>query len=138
MPIPSSASRATTIAVTEILDAAPELDAATAERIAWRLHEQERPVTARAVADHLGLRKTDWVYANAERLGGCRLGAGKKPRWRFYLSEVDERLRRPAAESTAARDATSSMATPRSPVRRQRRGDGFTAEGNPLLDFEAC
>jgi hypothetical protein len=137
MSFPSSASRATTIAVTEILDAAPELDAATAERIAWRLHEQERPVTARAVADYLGLRKTDWVYANAERLGGCRLGGGKKPRWRFYLPEVAERLRRSAGESTAARRSTSPTAIPRAPDRRRHRGDGFTAAGNPLLDFEA-
>jgi hypothetical protein len=51
------------------------------------------PVSAGQVAAHLGLRKNDWVYANAERLGGRRLGEGKGARWRFYLSEVDERLR---------------------------------------------
>jgi hypothetical protein len=50
-------------------------------------------VTARAVASHLGLSKTVWVYASANRLGGWRLGEGSKARWRFYLSEVDERLR---------------------------------------------
>jgi hypothetical protein len=137
MSISSSSTRATNVAVTEILDAAPELDAATAERIAWRLHEQERPVTARAVADYLGLRKTDWVYANAERLGGCRLGGGKRPRWRFYLSEVDERLRHSVGEPAAPARSRVPTSKPRLPVRRQQRGDGFTAAGNPLLEFEA-
>jgi hypothetical protein len=75
----------------EILAVAPELDERTAERIETRLRERERPVSARAVAEYLGLRKTDWVYANAERLGGRRLGDGPRPRWRF--SEVEERLR---------------------------------------------
>jgi hypothetical protein len=78
----------------QILTAAPELDKFTAERIATQLRERERPVSARAVADYLGLRKTDWMYANAERLGGRRLGDGPRPRWRFYLSEIDERLAR--------------------------------------------
>jgi hypothetical protein len=121
-----------TSALAEILDAAPELDTQTAERIAWRLREHERPVTARAVADHLGLRKTDWVYANAEDLGGFRLGGGKQPRWRFYLSDVDERLRG-LGSATPMRNRTR---TPKDTVVPRRRRDGFTAAGNPLLDFE--
>ena len=70
--------------VRNILDAAPELDEAAAERIAQRLHE--RPVSARTVADYLGLRKTDWVYANAERLGGWRLGDGERGRAGAFTS----------------------------------------------------
>lgn len=60
----------------EILEIAPELDGPTAAGIARRL-EAERAVSARQVAEHLGLRKTDRVYANAERLGGRRLGEGR-------------------------------------------------------------
>jgi hypothetical protein len=118
-----------------ILDAAPELDELTAVAIARRL-EREQAVTARAVADHLGLRKTDWVYANAERLGGRRLGEGRGARWRFYLSEVDERLRefggRPAEPSPV-----KAGAKPQAP-RRGKRRPGVTASGNALLDFEAA
>jgi hypothetical protein len=136
MTVRRTAIRPTGITATEILDAAPELDEATAEHIAWRLAERERPVTARAVADHLGLRKTDWVYANAARLGGCRLGGGKKPRWRFYLSEVDERLRRLAREPPTTDRVRTPTPIPRIPIRRNREVDGFTAAGNPLLDFE--
>jgi hypothetical protein len=94
------------------------------------------PVSARAVADHLGLRKTDWVYANAERLGGWRLGEGKQPRWRFYLSEVEERLREIGASPPARRIATPEP-NPRTPRRGQRR-QGFTTGGNELVDFEAA
>lgn len=119
--------------VRHILDAAPELDEAAAERIAHRLHE--RPVSARAVADYLGLRKTDWVYANAERLGGFRLGEGERPRWRFYLSEVDERLREFCARTTP-RATNRPKPKPCTPRRGDRRA-GFTTAGNALLDFEA-
>jgi hypothetical protein len=117
-----------------ILDAAPALDRATAERIAREL-ELERAVDARAVADQLGLCKTDWVYANAERLGGRRLGEGKGARWRFYLSEVDERL------SELGRPAEQKRPTgapkPHTP-RRGKRRPGVTASGKALLDFEAA
>ena len=102
--------------------------------IARRL-EREQAVTARA-ADHLGLRKTDWVYATAERLGGRRLGEGKGARWRFHLSEVDDRLRefrgRPAEPSPV--EARSKSHAPR----RGKRRPGVTASGNALLDFEAA
>ena len=118
-----------------ILDAAPELDELTATAIA-ELLERERAVTARAVADHLGLRKTDWVYANADRLGGRRLGEGKGARWRFYLSEVDERLREFGERGPEPRPATPA---PRSHApRRGKRRPGVTTAGNALLDFEAA
>jgi hypothetical protein len=88
------------------------------------------------VADHLGLSKTDWVYANAEHLGGRRLGEGKGARWRFYLSEVDERLREFGERPLAPRPAKTA---PRSHApRRGKRRPGVTASGNALLDFEAA
>jgi hypothetical protein len=126
---------ATMIDSTTILDAAPDLDALTAERIARRL-EYERPVSARAVADYLGLQKTDWVYANATRLGGRRLGDGKKPRWRFYISEVEQRLRDRRDAAPTSTPAWQPEPKPRATPRGRRR-DGFTSAGNPLLDFEA-
>jgi hypothetical protein len=122
--------------VCDILAAAPELDELTADRIARRLRERERPVSARAVADYLGLRKTDWVYANAERLGGHRLGDGEKARWRFYLSEVEEWLRDSGGRRKRVRQS-QPQPKQRSP-RRGRRGAGLTAAGNELLDFEAA
>jgi hypothetical protein len=122
--------------VLSILATAPELDERTAERIAQQLHERERPVSAREVARYLGLRKTDWVYANAERLGGRRLGEGKRPRWRFYLSEVEERLRECGA-TPAPRPIARPQPKPRRPRRGERR-EGLTTAGNELLDFEAA
>ena len=93
-------------------------------------------MSARQVADHLGLSKTDWVYANAVRLGGWRLGEGRGARWRFYMSEVDERLRefggRPA-EASPVKPGAKSQAP-----RRGNRRPGVTASGNALLDFEAA
>lgn len=122
--------------VRDILEAAPELTERTAERIADQVRARERPVSARAVADHLGLRKTDWVYANAERLGGRRLGDGKQPRWRFYLSEVEEWLRDFGA-SPPPRPSAKPEPRPRTPRRGERR-EGFTTGGNELVDFEAA
>jgi hypothetical protein len=119
-----------------ILTAAPELDERTAAHIAQRLRESERPVSAKTVADHLGLRKADWVYANAERLGGRRLGESKQPRWRFYLSEVDELLREFGA-SPARRPPAARRPRPRA-ARRGKWRNGCTAAGNELLDFEAA
>jgi hypothetical protein len=128
-------SFATRDLVREILEIAPELDGPTAEGIARRL-EPERAVSARQVAEHLGLRKTDWVYANAERLGGRRLGDGKGARWRFYLSEVDERLRELGGRRPEPRPAKTG---PKSHApRRGKRRPGVTTAGNALLEFEAA
>lgn len=114
--------------VKEILEIAPELDGPTAAGIARRL-EAERAVSARQVAEHLGLRKTDWVYA----IGGRRLGEGRGARWRFYLSEVDERLREFGGRQAEPR---SGQAGPRwHAPRRGKRRPGVTASGNALLDF---
>jgi hypothetical protein len=116
----------------QILTAAPELDKFTAERIATQLRERERPVSARAVADYLGLRKTDWMYANAERLGGRRLGDGPRPRWRFYLSEIDERLRDFGGAPNVDRRQDLSRSRMRAPGRAQAwLYDGDAERGDP-------
>jgi hypothetical protein len=78
------------------------LDDASVEAIARRVHElltEERPrgsgasvVDAVEVARRVG-RTRSWVYANADRLGGLRLGDGPRPRLMFDLAEVEARLR---------------------------------------------
>lgn len=118
-----------------ILAVAPDLDARTAERIAATVSAPERPVTAREVADHLRLKKTDWVYAHARELGGIRLGSGERARWRFYLSEVDARIR---ASAERPRPTRPTPEVRRAIPRRGDKGEGVTAEGNALLDFEAA
>jgi hypothetical protein len=122
--------------VDHILAAAPELDESTAIWIAHRLQEHERPITAREVADHLGLQRTDWVYSNAESLGGWRLGEGRQPRWRFYISEVEARLRETGTWQPPRPDKRSKPKA-RTPPRGERR-PGRTAAGNELLDFGAA
>jgi hypothetical protein len=47
-------------------------------------------VDARDLADELGVAR-DWVYANAERLGGVRLGDGPRARLRFDAERGPER-----------------------------------------------
>jgi hypothetical protein len=48
-------------------------------------------VDVATVAGYLGV-DADWVYAHASELGARRLGTGARPRLRFSLTEVDERL----------------------------------------------
>jgi hypothetical protein len=48
-------------------------------------------VDARALAAELGVAR-DWIYANAERLGGVRLGDGPKARLRFDVERAREAL----------------------------------------------
>jgi hypothetical protein len=128
--------------VGKILAAAPELDEPTAERIArqllvWISAEPERPVDARGVADFLGLEKTDWVYRHARELGGFTLGRGKKPRWRFLLSEIPARLRAlQNGEPGRTGEEWRANLKPRSA--RRPAEQGTTPSGAPLLDFEAA
>jgi len=129
--------------VRDILAAAPDLDQLTAERIACQLlahieAEPEPPVDARAVADFLGLKKTDWVYKHARELGGFTLGGGKKPRWRFLLSEIPARLRAlQDSEPVRVPKEGPAKPKPRQP-RRHPAAEGRTPSGAPLLDFEAA
>ncbi len=67
---------------------------AVAEHIA-ELVASTRPrvglVDARELAEELGVAR-DWVYANAERLGGVRLGNGPRARLRFDVEKAREAL----------------------------------------------
>jgi hypothetical protein len=49
------------------------------------------PIDARDLAEELGVAR-DWVYANAERLGGVRLGNGPRARLRFDIEKAREAL----------------------------------------------
>ena len=48
-------------------------------------------VDARDLAEQLGVAR-DWVYANADRLGGVRLGNGPRARLRFDVEQAREAL----------------------------------------------
>jgi hypothetical protein len=81
-----------------------------------------RLMTAAEVARWCGVERS-WVYAHAEELGARKIGAGERPRLRFDLAEVSERI---AAlgnlQSGSGRGSTSIAADPRnrslSPRRR--------------------
>jgi hypothetical protein len=87
---------------------APESVEAIARRVAELVtpHRQEprprRLLTAAEVSRWWGVERA-WVYANADRLGARRLGAGTRPRLRFDPDEVAERLGAPPLD--AHRDA---------------------------------
>jgi hypothetical protein len=78
---------------------------------------REPLVDVATVAEYLDVDRS-WVYANAERLGARRLGAGPRARLRFSLAEVDERLSTCSAsrESDAAHPAPAAA----SPSTRRR------------------
>ena len=60
-------------------------------------------LTAEEVARRFGVAR-GWVYANADALGVVRLGSGSKPRLRFDVAEVAERMRaRSAGEESRRR-----------------------------------
>jgi hypothetical protein len=48
-------------------------------------------VTAAEVARWCGVERS-WVYAHAEELGARKIGTGERPRLRFDLAEVSERI----------------------------------------------
>jgi hypothetical protein len=52
-------------------------------------------VDAGGVAERYGVTRT-WVYRNADKLGGWKLGDGPRGRWRFEAATVDMALRGPA------------------------------------------
>lgn len=98
-----------------------------------------RMVTASEVAQWCGVERS-WVYAHAEQLGARKIGTGERPRLRFDLNEVSERI---AAlnDSQSARGSrsTSIAADPhRRSLSRRRRGivvgqgkDGRAAHPRP-------
>ena len=70
-----------------------EIDA-VAERLAEVLSSAPANVglvDAQELAEQLGVAR-DWVYANAERLGGVRLGDGPRARLRFDAERAQEAL----------------------------------------------
>jgi hypothetical protein len=62
-------------------------------------------LTAAEVAADLGVSRT-WVYENAKKLGGIRLGTGRRARLRFDRERVAE-WRRPASADLPADRAHS-------------------------------
>jgi hypothetical protein len=66
-------------------------------------------IDARELADELGVAR-DWVYANAERLGGVRLGNGPRARLRF---DVELARRALAAEGKRAQPLSNGAPRPR-------------------------
>lgn len=48
-------------------------------------------LTAHEIAEALGVTRA-WVYSHAQELGAIRLGTGPKPRLRFEVDLVAERL----------------------------------------------
>lgn len=88
----------------EITSGEVRLASESIEAIARRVADLLRPPpedphprrlwTAAEVSRRWGVERS-WVYANADRLGARRLGAGTRPRLRFDPAEVAERLGTP-------------------------------------------
>jgi hypothetical protein len=96
-------------------DGAIRLDAESIDEIARRVAELLRPgrpgrqesmLTAAEVAADLGVSRT-WVYENAKKLGGIRLGTGRRARLRFDRERVAE-WRRPTSVDVPADRVHSS------------------------------
>lgn len=72
-----------------------------------------RMVTAAEVARWCGVERS-WVYAHAEDLGARKIGAGERPRLRFDLAEVSERIAAlDSSQSGSGQGSTSMAADPR-------------------------
>ena len=76
-------------------------------RAARPVRPQSRMVTAAEVARWCGVERS-WVYAHAEELGARKIGTGERPRLRFDLAEVSERIA--ALDSSQAGSARGSTA----------------------------
>jgi hypothetical protein len=117
-------------------EAEPGFVDAVARRVVELLREEgavsrqgPRLLTVAAVAQEFGL-STDWVYANAGRLGAIRLGSGPRARLRFERATIADRIAKVA--SHAARDRSS-------PHGKRRRGTREGADGDllPILGSRA-
>jgi hypothetical protein len=82
-------------------------------------------IDARELAEELGVAR-DWVYANAERLGGVRLGNGPRARLRFDI----ELARQALAAGGNGGQPPSNRAAPR---RRGRPRREAVPAGVPLI-----
>lgn len=81
-------------------------------------------IDARDLAEELGVAR-DWVYANANRLGGVRLGDGPRARLRFDAERAREAL---AASADGARPRRDGA-----PPRRRDRPRRDSATVVPLI-----
>jgi hypothetical protein len=82
--------------------------------------EGPRLLTVAAVSQEFGV-STDWVYANARRLGAIRLGSGPRARLRFDRITIADRIAKVA--SHAARDRSSQRGKRRRGTRDGANGD---------------
>ena len=64
--------------------------------------EGPRLMTVAQVRDEFGV-SADWLYANAEALGGIRLGSGPRARLRFDRTTIAERITTLASDGRRAR-----------------------------------
>jgi hypothetical protein len=84
--------------------------------------EGPRLLTVAAVSQEFGV-STDWLYANARRLGAIRLGSGPRARLRFDRATIADRIAKVA--SHASRDRSSQRG-------KRRRGTQDLADGELL------
>ena len=82
--------------------------------------EGPRLLTVAAVSQEFGV-STDWVYANAGRLGAIRLGSGPRARLRFDRATIADRIAKVA--SHGARDRSSQRGKRRRGTREGAGGD---------------
>jgi hypothetical protein len=91
-------------------------------RAARPARPQPRMVTAAEVARWCGVERS-WVYAHAEELGARKIGAGERPRLRFDLAEVSERITALNGSQSGVRRGSTAIAADsriRSLPRRRR------------------
>lgn len=97
-----------------------ELADLIADRLGGADAREERLVDVAELAGYLGV-DASWVYAHADELGARRLGEGSRPRLRFSIREVDDRLSGcSAGRRSAGVDPAPAVAS--RPRRRRRSG----------------
>ncbi len=98
-----------------------------------------RLVTAAEVAQWCGVERS-WVYAHAEQLGARKIGTGQRPRLRFDLDEVSERIAalNDSQSGRGSRSTSIAVDPRRRSLSRRRRGivvgqekDGRAAQKRP-------
>jgi hypothetical protein len=82
--------------------------------------EGPRLLTVAAVSQEFGV-STDWLYANARRLGAIRLGSGPRARLRFERATIADRIAKVA--SHAGRHRASQRGKRRRATREGADGD---------------
>ena len=98
-----------------------------------------RLMTAAEVARWCGVERS-WVYAHAEQLGARKIGTGERPRLRFDLDEVSERIAALNGPQSGRGSRSTAIAVDprRRSLSRRRRGivvgqekDGRAAQKRP-------